>query len=168
MNHRRSRAHRNREAVELNITAFMNLMVILVPFLLITAVFSQVAILELNLPTSQGPSDLPPTEELHLEIIVRDESIDVGDRNQGLLTRIENVDDDYNLAELGAFLARVKQEFPEKLDATLLLEPDISYQILISIMDTVRVYEQADPERETVARLELFPEIAIGDAPLLN
>ena len=45
MYHRRSRSNRKHEAVELNITAFMNLMVILVPFLLITAVFSQVAIL---------------------------------------------------------------------------------------------------------------------------
>ena len=50
---RRRLRHRRPEA-ELNITAFMNLMVILVPFLLITAVFSQVAILELNLPTSSG------------------------------------------------------------------------------------------------------------------
>jgi len=168
MRHRRSRGHRNKEAVELNITAFMNLMVILVPFLLITAVFSQVAILELNLPTSQGESDEPPTPELHLEIIVRENSIDVGDRTSGLLTRIDNDDDGYDLAELGVYLARVKQQFPEKIDATLLLEPDISYQVLVNIMDTVRVYEDVDPERETVAKLELFPEIAIGDAPLLN
>ena len=40
------------ESTELNITAFMNLMVILVPFLLITAVFSRLAVLELNLPGS--------------------------------------------------------------------------------------------------------------------
>ena len=168
MRHRRSHDHRDRHAVELNITAFMNLMVILVPFLLITAVFSQVAILELSLPTSQAPGDEPPTPELQLEIVVRETSIDVGDRTSGLLMRIDNGDDGYDLAELGAYLARVKQQFPEKIDATLLLEPDISYQVLVNVMDTVRVYERADTERETVAKLELFPEIAIGDAPLLN
>ena len=168
MRHRRSRDHRDRHAVELNITAFMNLMVILVPFLLITAVFSQVAILELNLPTAQEQLDEPPVPELQLEIVVRETSIDVGDRTSGLLTRIDNGDDGYDLAELGAYLARVKQQFPEKIDATLLLEPDISYQVLVNIMDTVRVHERADPERETVAKLELFPEISIGDAPLLN
>ena len=168
MRRRRSHGYRDRHAVELNITAFMNLMVILVPFLLITAVFSQVAILELNLPTSQGQSDEPPTPELQLEIVVRETSIDVGDRASGLLTRIDNGDDGYDFAELGAYLARVKQQFPEKIDATLLLEPDISYQVLVNVMDAVRVYERADTERETVAKLELFPEIAIGDAPLLN
>lgn len=44
------RRKRMQETVELNITAFMNLMVILVPFLLITAVFSRMTVLELNLP----------------------------------------------------------------------------------------------------------------------
>ena len=47
---RRSRHRRNKEPAELQITAFMNLMVVLVPFLLITAVFSQMAVLDLNLP----------------------------------------------------------------------------------------------------------------------
>ena len=168
MRHRRSRSHRNRHAVELNITAFMNLMVILVPFLLITAVFSQVAILELNLPTSSAESEESPTPELHLEIVVREASIDVGDRATGVLTRIDNTADGYDLVELRDYLEQVKRVFPDKIDATLLLEPDISYQVLVDVMDTVRVYERRDPERQTVAKLELFPEIAIGDAPLLN
>ncbi len=168
MRHRRSSSHRDRDAVELNITAFMNLMVILVPFLLITAVFSQVAILELNLPTSQAETSEPPTPELHLEIVVREASIDVGDRSAGLLARIDNIDDGYDLVELGTYLERVKRQFPDKVDATLLLEPEISYQVLVDVMDTVRVYERRDPERETVAKLELFPEISIGDAPLTN
>ncbi len=168
MRRRRSRSHRDRNAVEINITAFMNLMVILVPFLLITAVFSQVAILELNLPTSQTDSEQPPTPELNLEIVVREASIDVGDRGTGLLTRIDNTADGYDLVELGDYLEEVKRLFPDKVDATLLLEPQISYQVLIDVMDAVRVYERRNAERETVAKLELFPEIAIGDAPLLN
>ena len=169
MRHRRSARHRNKEAVELNITAFLNLMVILVPFLLITAVFSQVAILELNLPTGESASTAePPAEELSLEIVVRETSLDVGDRTTGLLRRIENTVDGYDLVELGSFLAEVKQRFPEKIDATVLLEPEISYQALVDVMDTVRVYERRDENRQTIAKLELFPEIAIGDAPLLN
>ena len=167
MRHRRSRSRRT-EAVELNITAFMNLMVILVPFLLITAVFSQVAILELNLPTSQGDSSEPPVPELNLEIIVRQDSIDVGDRNGGLLTRVDNTDQGYDLDELGVFLETVKLQFPDKLDATLLLEPEISYQVLVDVMDTVRVFERPDEDRQIVAKLELFPEIAIGDAPMMQ
>jgi len=52
--------HRRTKQVhaELNITAFMNLMVVLIPFLLITAVFSQVTILKLNLPGAASNDEL--------------------------------------------------------------------------------------------------------------
>lgn len=50
---RRRHSHKTSVQTELNITAFMNLMVILVPFLLMTAVFTHLTILELNLPKAQ-------------------------------------------------------------------------------------------------------------------
>src|SRR5690606_32529188 len=81
MNRRRWQRHRRHEAAELNITAFMNLMVILVPFLLITAVFSRLAIIELNLPTSQAAADQVEEPRFQLEITVRSDVIEVGDRN---------------------------------------------------------------------------------------
>lgn len=168
MHHRRSRTNRKHEAVELNITAFMNLMVILVPFLLITAVFSQVAILELNLPTSQTEASEEQEPEFQLEITVRETMIDVGDRTAGLLTRIESTAEGYDLETLSTYLGQVKERFPEKIDATLLLEPDISYEVLVSVMDTVRLQERLDEDAQRVIESELFPEIAIGDAPVLN
>jgi len=168
MHHRRSRTNRKHEAVELNITAFMNLMVILVPFLLITAVFSQVAILELNLPTSQTEASEEQEPEFQLEITVRETMIDVGDRTAGLLTRIESTAEGYDLETLSGYLGQVKARFPEKIDATLLLEPDISYEVLVSVMDTVRLQERLDEDAQRVIESELFPEIAIGDAPVLN
>ncbi len=158
--------NRHRETVELNITAFMNLMVILVPFLLITAVFSQVAILELNLPADGTEAAEPAEPELQLEITIRDTSIDVGDRGTGLLAVIENTPEGYDLDELGRYLQQVKQRFPDKADATLLLEPEISYQTLVAVMDRVRVIEQLDEGANQVMVYELFPEIAIGDAPV--
>ena len=45
------------------------------------------------------------------------------------------------LGLLTAYLTQVKDKFPAKTDATLLLEPDISYQLLVAIMDRVRVAE---------------------------
>lgn len=161
------RRHKHVQTAELNITAFMNLMVILVPFLLITAVFSRLAILELNLPTSQVEDQEPPEPEFMLEITVRDASIEVGDRNQGMLTNIESDGGEYDLEKLSEYLVSVKEKFPTKTDATLLLEQDISYQVLVQVMDTVRVVEESDDE-EKVFKAELFPEISIGDAPVLN
>jgi biopolymer transport protein ExbD len=166
----RSRSHRQRhkEVQELNITAFMNLMVVLTPFLLITAVFSRLAILELNLPTSQSQASIDEEPAFQLEITVRDSGIEVGDRNSGTLNRIEKVGEDYKLEELSAYLARIKQQFPDKSDATLLLEPDVSYQLLVAVMDRVRIAESRDPVDDHVIKSDLFPEISIGDAPVRN
>ena len=76
---RRLRRKHVHEPPEINITAFMNLMVILVPFLLITAVFSRITILELNLPAYSEQSAQSPAQ-FQLEVIVRQDTIDVGDR----------------------------------------------------------------------------------------
>lgn len=168
MKHLRGRRKRHKEAVGLDITAFMNLMVILVPFLLITAVFSRLAVLELNLPTAQSEASEVDEPEFALEITVRESSIQVGDRTAGILSEIENTADGYDLDELGSYLQRVKERFPDKADATLLLEPDISYQVLVEVMDRVRVVERLDEEQSLVVKYELFPEISIGDAPVLN
>jgi biopolymer transport protein ExbD len=164
------RAHRQRhkEAQELNITAFMNLMVVLTPFLLITAVFSRLTVLELNLPTSQSQASNDDTPAFQLEITVRGGGIEVGDRNQGTLNRLAKQGKDYPLDDLSAYLLRIKQQFPDKTDATLLLEPDISYQTVVAVMDRVRVSESHDPTDHHVIRSELFPEVSIGDAPVSN
>jgi len=164
---RRMRRGRHKEVQELNITAFMNLMVVLTPFLLITAVFSRLAILELNLPTAQSQASVEETPQFQLEITVRDDGIEVGDRNVGTLSRIEKTGNDYRLDELSSYLATLKAQFPDKADATVLLEPDVEYQVLVAVMDRVRTAESRDAD-DKVVKSELFPEISIGDAPVLN
>ena len=159
------RKHRRQEQAELNITAFMNLMVILVPFLLITAVFSRLAILELNLPSSTDQPDMEP-ETIQLEVIVRENRVEVGERNAGLMTVLPMIDDDYDLESLTDYLKRVKAKYPDKLDATILLEPDVPYDVLVQVMDAVRVFEAVRDGEQIQA--ELFPEISIGDAPVLR
>ena len=163
----RKGGRRNIETAELNITAFMNLMVILVPFLLITAVFSRLAILELNLPASSTePAD--PQEELvfQLEVIVRADQIVVGDRNVGALGVYPNDVDGYDYESLSDKLTEIKDRYPEKTDAAILLESDIPYDTLVQVMDRVRIAEVI--EDDGVARKDLFPDISIGDAPVTD
>jgi len=57
----------------------------------------------------------------------------------------------------------VKAKFPEKTDASLLFEPDVPYDILVQVMDRVRVFETEQDARTVQA--ELFPDISIGDVP---
>ena len=163
---RRGGRRHNTETAELNITAFMNLMVILVPFLLITAVFSRLAILELNLPGSSTEPVDPQDQVFQLEVIVRQDKIEVGDRNQGLLGIYPNTEDGYDYAALASKLSELKERYPEKTDASILLEQDIAYDTLVQVMDTVRVAQEADEEEQVVDRSDLFPDISIGDAPV--
>jgi len=164
---RRRGGHRrhNNDTAELNITAFMNLMVILVPFLLITAVFSRLAILELNLPGSSTEAVDPQDQTFQLEVIVRSDKIEVGDRNQGLLGIYPNSDDgEYDYEALSGKLSELKKRYPAKTDASILLESDIEYDTLVQVMDRVRVEEEA--VGLSVIRNDLFPDISIGDAPV--
>jgi len=141
----------------------MNLMVILVPFLLITAVFSRTAVLELNLPGPGSEAAVEEEDAFNLEVTVREARIDVSDRNTGLLKSFPNGDDGYELEALQEFLQQVKVRYPDKTDATVLLESDIVYDTLVQVMDTVRVAPVDEPGG---GYGELFPEIAIGDAPI--
>ena len=163
---RRGGRRRRNDTAELNITAFMNLMVILVPFLLITAVFSRLAILELNLPGSSSEPVDPQEQVFQLEVIVRQEKIEIGDRNQGLLAVYPNSTDGYDYVALGNKLTEIKESYPDKTDASILLEQDIAYDTLVQVMDTVRVAQ--DIEEDSVVRSDLFPDISIGDAPVLD
>jgi biopolymer transport protein ExbD len=161
----RRRGGHNQETAELNITAFMNLMVILVPFLLITAVFSRLAILELNLPGSSTESVDPQEQTFQLEVIVRSDKIEVGDRNQGLLGIYPNLEDgEYDYEALSGKLTELKKRYPEKTDASILLESDIEYNTLVQVMDRVRVGQ--DTVGLSIVSRDLFPDISIGDAPV--
>lgn len=157
---------RNIETAELNITAFMNLMVILVPFLLITAVFSRLAILELNLPASSTEPADPQELTFQLEVIVRADKIEVGDRNVGALGIYPNTADGYDYEALSNKLSEIKDSYPEKTDASILLESDIPYDTLVQVMDRVRLAEAI--EEESIVRKDLFPDISIGDAPVID
>jgi biopolymer transport protein ExbD len=158
------RKRHRREPEELDIKTFMNLMVILVPFLLITAVFSQTAVIELNLPVAKSATE-PGEPEFALEVIVRANQIEVGDRSAGVFSVIPMINGVYDVTGLTNKLKDVKATFPDQLAVTLLLESDIDYESMVQIMDAVRSY-RPDVKGE-FGRAELFPEISIGDAPLL-
>ncbi len=146
----------------------MNLMVILVPFLLITAVFSRLAILELNLPGSSSEPVDPQEQTFQLEVIVRQDKIEVGDRNQGLLGIYPNGEDGYDYVALAEKLLELKERYPTKTDASILLEQDIAYDTLVQVMDTVRIAQEVNEEEGVIDRSDLFPDISIGDAPVLD
>jgi len=150
------------EAEELNITAFMNLMVILVPFLLITAVFSRMTVLELNLPALDAKENAQGKIELQLELVLRKESFDIRDVNLGVIKVFPRSQEETRWDLFTDLLVEIKTRFPEEQDITLLVEPSINYKTLIHVMDRVRSADVVSVL--TVETIELFPNISIGDA----
>lgn len=173
-----------KEAPELNITTFLNLMVVLVPFLLITAVFSRITILELSLP-SGASSNQDNKQQLSIEVIIRQKGMEIGNGKQVLarfpLLKEEDVeqviDEDgstdisklYDMKLLSEYLKKIKAKYPDKTDAIVLMEADIEYRVLIRVMDAVRStfvrQEGGEGEADVLQQIVLFPDISIGDAP---
>jgi len=192
-----ARAHHYRrrvtEPTELDVTTFLNLMVVLVPFLLITAVFSRITIVELDMPTSSGAGG-PVEMSFRVEVIVRETGMEIGNGKE-VIARISKVDDEYDMPTLADYMLALKREYPDVEEASVLLEPTIPYDYLIQVMDIVRsadvgqlpddvaVATATDGEQpaeadtdllqgdllaqnmEAPTRLSLFPQISVGEAP---
>ena len=159
----RKRWRKAKEPAELDITTFLNLMVVLVPFLLITAVFSRITILELNLPTSAG-SNQANKNKMAIEVVVREKGLEIGNGRK-VLARLPKVDDKYDLNKLSEHLLKIKQSYQDKTDAMVLMEADIEYEHLVHVMDAVRVIEIIQEEEPLPQKIALFPDISIGYAP---
>jgi biopolymer transport protein ExbD len=164
---RMARHHKRHRHAEINLVSMIDMLTILVFFLLVHGGFVRLAILELNLPTAQSQASAEPPQ-FELEVTVRATGIEVGDRATGLLSKFDKSGEDYHLDQLSAYLGKVKEQFPDKTDATLLFEPDISYDLVVAVMDRVREIERIDARDGALKRADLFPEISIGDAPLPN
>jgi biopolymer transport protein ExbD len=181
---KRIRRNRNQQDVDLDITAFMNLMIVLVPVLLLGMVFSQITVLDLTLPDAVV-SDSPSNDDApkRIELLIRDDALIVNYPEGTQLKRIpkviaeveegeELVDADvlvHDFKFLSLVLQEVKRQLREKSienkAITILSEPDTSYQSIVTAMDTVRSYKAV--VAASVVDAELFPEVSFGDAPVV-
>ncbi|MBT8441783.1 MAG: biopolymer transporter ExbD [Gammaproteobacteria bacterium] len=163
------------EGYEIDVTTFLNLMVVLVPFLLITAVFSRMTIVELNLPSSSGGAT-SNADSFRLEVIVREAGIEITN-GTSIIASIPKKDDVFDLDTLSDFMVELKRDYPDHDAASVLMEPQIPYDYLIQVMDIVRSVEvdadldvdlddtgEEQPEGQ-VQLVALFTEISVGDAP---
>ena len=159
------------EEVELDITAFMNLMIVLVPVLLLGMVFSQISVVDVRLP-DMAAGDTPEQElNKQIELVIRKDQLQI-DYPQGIPLKVlpKNEQGEYDFATLSLVLQEVKRQLREKgiekNNITILSEPDTDYQTIISAMDTVRSFKAV--VAASVVDAALFPDISFGDAPSLT
>ena len=159
----RSRRQKHVEAAELDVTPFMNLMIVLVPVLLLSMVFTHTTVIDLNFPTGDATTGEIDPERVHLEVQVFADRLVVADGRGGVIKTVVRKGAQHDYAELSLVMQELKRRMPEKEDITVLLEEETSYQTLVSVMDSVRSYPAV--QAMEVVQAELFPVISLGDAP---
>ena len=158
-----------RQEAELDITSFMNLMIVLVPVLLLSLVFSQIRILNIQLPAqAEGESEADPEQQI-LELVVDAQGFVLNyPSNVPLKTFAKTADAAYPYQALSEYLQSLKQTFQqqniEKSDIVLLLAQETDYQTIVSTMYTVRSFKAV--VAANLVDAELFPNISLGDAPV--
>jgi len=158
------------QEAELDITAFMNLMIVLVPVLLMGLVFSQITVLDIKLPEAAG-ENAGPAQNQEVELVIRTDGMVVNYPRGTQLKRLPVTElGEQDFAYLSQVLQEVKRQLKEKQidkrSITILSEPDTAYQTIVSAIDTVRSFKAVVVN--SVVDAELFPEISFGDAPLLE
>lgn len=166
----RRRRRLNKQEAELDITSFMNLMIVLVPVLLLSLVFSQVRILNLQLPVaaqSQDQDQQKTDEPKILELIINQTGFELNYPSGIKLKSFEKTKNGYNFSLLSTYLQDLKLTFQQnnsaKNDILILLAPEVDYQTIVSAMDTVRSFKTV--VAANLVDAELFPQISLGDAP---
>ena len=147
----------------LNLTPMIDVLTVLVIFLLVTAVILSITIMELSIPSGDaGPAGGQP--DIAIEVIIRKGGLQISSGARVEAT-IPKKDGTYDIALLSKLMVRLKEQYPGKQDATVLMEPAIEYDHLIQVMDAVRVADVRPGEGRQAGKIVLFPNISIGDAP---
>lgn len=152
-----NRRHLKPSSEDLNLTPIMNVFMIIIPFLLLTAVFAKTAIIDIYLPQEAGSSSATDTasEPQVLTVSVTDSGFELGGVGNGMV--IPKVSDRYDFKQLSEELTKIKERYPEKEDIVLLIQQNLPYETVVKIMDTAR-------ETDGKERKPLFPLVSLGEA----
>ena len=126
---------------ELNLVPFIDLMSVLITFLLITAVWTQVSMIQIGSSiygkkTQDDVTPPTPNADIPLRLDVQKEGFRlVVGLNKTSIPRLAS--GDFATGKLIDELAKVKQLYPAKLDAVVTVEDELPYESLIIGMDTL-------------------------------
>ncbi len=141
MNIKRSTGRANSEGDDVNITPVMNLFLVLIPFLLLTAEFVRIAVLELNLPSTAQSSVSNKKENDKKMILIMLAIDEKGFTIKGTKLRIPPIPKSkgqFQYDKLAASLQQIKNRYPDTEEITIQPVDDISYQTIVNVMDACR------------------------------
>jgi biopolymer transport protein ExbD len=127
------------ELIDLDLTPFMNIFMVLVPFLAVMAVFTKISVLDFSLPPAQveGAAGTQANKELDVSIVITDDGYRIvgTGKKLDLLPKIRG---QYQLEQLRALLKAIKFEYPSQKSLVLVVGPDVLYDDVIHFMDVCR------------------------------
>lgn len=125
--------------LELNLVPFIDLMSVLITFLLISAVWTQVSMIQIGTsiygqqdPNHQKPP-IPKDADIPLKVSILPWGYDVvwGKKN----TKLPKINNEYDDKGLIALLEVCKKEKPDKNDGTIAMSDELPYELLVHGMD---------------------------------
>ena len=120
---------------DLNLVPYIDLLTCMVAFLLITAVWSQLARLEAHQKgQGQAGEDTPPEKVFKLVVLVNDSGFNlVADQDQ---QPIPKKGDSYDYEKLGDELKKIKDTHADKTDIQVASDDAVKFETLVKTMDT--------------------------------
>lgn len=126
-------------AVDVNLVPFIDLMSVLIVFLLISAVWSQVSMIQIGSSVygKKTPQEVtpPPRVEIPFRLDVRADGYRVVIGQQ--IVQIPKLNAKYDQERLLSEVKRIKKIYPDKIDAVITINDDLKYQFLIEGMDAL-------------------------------
>ena len=133
---RRRRGYRQLVETDIDIMPLMNLFVVLIPMLLLSAVFVEISTIDMDLPSADSEVSDAPRESLELAVRVEEERYVVeGKRMKRQVIDRGSEDADARLAEV---LASIHERNPKENDLRVVSERATRYQEIITVMDISR------------------------------
>jgi biopolymer transport protein ExbD len=129
---------KNIEPFDLDITPMMNIFMILIPFLVSMAVFTQIAVVEFSLPPAQVPGEGDEqNKELDISIVVTANGFQIVGTGRKL-DLIPKTQGEYQFTELRALLKAIKFQYPSQKSVVIVFDGEILYDDIIKFMDICR------------------------------
>lgn len=155
------RPRRSSSSTNLNITPLIDILICMILFLLVTAMYGKAAILNLYLPTESQPAETsnPELEQTVIPTVAVTKEGFVVNPGKGELFRIPMKNGDFDFVKLHETLMGVHQDPHASNNIIILSEANLKYQALVTTMDTCREY--IDPVSKRV--MPLFPVVSVGE-----
>ncbi len=158
---------------DLNIVPMMDMFVSIIPFLLLSATFLQVMLIDVPLPTPVAQALAEDRQGVNKEISIKVtmnhmsgffiDIMDGGKRSANMA--VPMLTGKFNFTGLHKKLIEVKQRFPKVFKLELNPDESIDYSAIVQVMDAARNVERADPKImiDNAESPLMFPDVILAN-----